>query len=128
MAQRAAFRALLTAVSVPALPASICDVNVLPKTCVSLQTECPGIDPSCPAALQEPAPTKQSVCSTGDIQNAAAGCAGGPDTAGCNAFFNFEATSNLACVKCLQAFSYDFVDGTGICSPFKVTRAQAGAR
>ncbi len=95
-------------------PASICDVNILPKTCVSLQTECPGIYPSCPAALQEPAPTKQSVCSTSDLQNAAAGCAGGPDTAGCNAFFNFEATSNPACVNCLQAFSYDFVDGTGI--------------
>lgn len=95
-------------------PASICDVNVSPRTCVSLQTECPGVYPDCPAALQEPAPVRQKVCSTSDIQNAASGCAGGPDTAGCNAFFNFEATSNAACFRCLQPFSYDFVDGIGI--------------
>ncbi len=95
-------------------PESTCDVNVVPRTCVSLQTQCPGVYPSCPAALQQPAPVRQTVCSPIDIQNAAAGCAGGPDTAGCNAFFNLEATSNPACFACLQQFSYDFADGTGI--------------
>ena len=95
-------------------PASICDVNVVPRTCVSLQTQCPGVYPSCPAALQEPAPVRQEVCSSADVQNAAAGCAGGPDTAGCNAFFNLEVASNPACFACLQQFSYDFADGTGI--------------
>ncbi|MGA7119567.1 MAG: hypothetical protein WBY94_05675 [Polyangiaceae bacterium] len=95
-------------------PASTCDVNVVPRACVSLQTECPGVYPSCPAALLEPAPLRQTVCSLIEVQNAAAGCAGGPDTAGCNAFFNLESASNPACFACLQQFSYDFVDGTGI--------------
>ena len=95
-------------------PPSTCDVNVSPRTCVNLQTECPGTYPSCPAALQEPAPVTQKVCSIDEVQNAATGCAGGPNTAGCNAFFNLEATSNPACVGCLEAFSYDFADGTGI--------------
>ena len=95
-------------------PASTCDVNVSPRTCVSLQTECPGLYPACPASLQQPAPVKQRVCSLADIENAASACAGGPNTAGCNGFFNFETAVNPACVDCLQAFSYDFADQIGI--------------
>lgn len=95
-------------------PASTCDVNVSPKTCVSLQAECPGVYPSCPAPLQQAAPVGHPACSTVELENAAAGCAGGPNTAGCNAFFNYESALNAACVSCLQAFNYDFLEGTGI--------------
>jgi hypothetical protein len=95
-------------------PASTCDVNVSPRTCVSLQSQCPGNYPSCPASLQEPAPLSQKVCSSVEIQNAAAGCAGGPDTVGCNAFFNLEAAANAACSGCLQQFNYKFADGIAI--------------
>jgi hypothetical protein len=95
-------------------PPSTCDVNVSPRTCVSLQTECPGLYPACPPSLQQQAPVRHDACSMGEIANAASACAGGPNTAGCNAFFNLEAAVKPACVSCLQAFSYDFVDQTGI--------------
>ena len=95
-------------------PASTCDVNIAPRTCVSLQRQCPGVYSGCPAALHTAPPVKQAVCAARDLDNAAAGCGGGPNTAGCNAFFNYEAAANPACVTCLQAFDFDFADETGI--------------
>ena len=96
------------------VPASTCDVNVSPRTCISLQTECPGAYPGCAPELQEGAPETQKVCPMADLRNAGSACASGPTAAGCNAFFNFEGKSNVPCVNCLQQFSYEFSDEIGI--------------
>jgi hypothetical protein len=92
-------------------PASTCDVNVSPRVCASQQTECPAPYPSCPTPLQEPAPARQMVCSTGDLQNAAAACSGGAEAAACNSFFG---SVNPACAACLQPFDVDFGSQSGI--------------
>jgi hypothetical protein len=95
-------------------PPSACDANVSPRTCTSQQTTCPALYPSCPAALQEQVPAPQKVCSTSDLQNAAAACAGGPTTTACGTFTAFEFNSNYACSTCLQNFIYDFGSQLGI--------------
>ena len=100
-------------------PPSTCDVVVSPRTCVSQQTQCPGLYPSCPAALQQAAPARQKVCSTLDLQNAAGACAGGAHTTACTSFLQNAVDS--ACGLCLQTFDFDFVEqvGTRTCvAPF----------
>ncbi len=92
-------------------PASTCDVNVFPRVCASEQTQCPAPYPSCPSPLEQAAPTRQNVCSTADLQNAAAACAGGASTNTCNNFFG---SVNTPCSNCLQPFDVDFVAQTGI--------------
>jgi hypothetical protein len=92
---------------------STCDVNVSPRTCTSKQTQCPAPYPSCPTALTETAPARQKVCSTLELESAAAACAGGASTTACGAFFTFEGGSNSSCYNCLQAFAYDFVTQVG---------------
>ena len=92
-------------------PASTCDVNVSPRVCASQQTQCPGPYPSCPTPLEQAAPSRQKVCSTGDLQNAAAACSGGANTTTCNSFFGALST---ACSNCLQPFDVDFVAQGGI--------------
>ncbi len=93
-------------------PASTCDVVVSPRTCTSEQTQCPGVYPSCPAALQEPSRAPQSVCSTLDLQNAAGACAGGAHTMACSSFL--QGTVDASCSACLQAFDFDFVEQVGV--------------
>jgi len=95
-------------------PPSTCDVNVAQRTCTSQQMQCPAPYPSCPAALQERAPPRQKVCSAAELQNAAAACGGGFDSAACGTFTTFEYNSNLACSVCLQNFEYDFATQVGI--------------
>jgi hypothetical protein len=77
------------------------------------QTQCPSPYPGCGAPPTQP-PFPQSVCSTNDLQNAAAACAGGAYSTTCTNFFNVEFQQNSACGSCLQQFDYDFVDNQGI--------------
>jgi hypothetical protein len=94
--------------------ASTCDVGALPRTCQSLQTQCPAPYPSCPAALETPSPAQQDVCPPSDLQNAAAACEGGAHTAACNSFFAFEQANDPPCSACLGAFDFDFSERTGL--------------
>jgi hypothetical protein len=96
------------------VPASTCDVSVAPRTCESLQTQCPAPYPSCPASLETPAPVAQNVCSASDLQNAAAACEGGAHSVACNSFFTFEKSANAACATCLSPFDFDFAEVTGL--------------
>jgi hypothetical protein len=95
-------------------PPSTCDVTVSPRTCTSLQSQCPAPYPSCPAALTEQAPARQKVCSAAELQNAAAACTGGATTTACTDFMNVEENSNLSCYNCLEEFDYDFVTQVGV--------------
>lgn len=54
------------------------------------------------------------VCHSGDLQDAAAGCAAGAETAECQDFFDGEFGSNGNCANCLEQFDIDFVDLSGI--------------
>jgi hypothetical protein len=91
-------------------PASTCDLSVSPRTCASEQTMCPATYGGCPAALQELAiPTRQGLCSTADLENAAVACAGGPSTDLCLRF-----SSGSVCGACLQPFLYDFTTQVGV--------------
>ncbi|HXN33009.1 MAG TPA: hypothetical protein VN894_14160, partial [Polyangiaceae bacterium] len=102
-------------------PPSTCDLTVSPRTCTSQQGQCPAPYPSCPAPLTQRAPTRQKVCSTTELQNAGAACAGGANTSACNAFVSFESNANPACGNCLGEFDFDFVTqvGTRACvAPF----------
>jgi hypothetical protein len=93
-------------------PPSTC--NVYDYTCTSQQTQCPAAYPTCPAALEESAPAPSDACSTDEIDNAAAACAGGATTPACSAFFAFESSSNAACGRCLATFDFDFAAESGI--------------
>ena len=76
--------------------------------------QCPAPYPSCPAGLQQRAPTRQSVCSAIELQNAGAACSKGASTTPCGAFFGFESTANPACAACLQPFDVDFAAQSGV--------------
>jgi hypothetical protein len=99
-------------------PQSVCDLNGSPRGCAKQQTPCPLIVSTpyttCPAALEEPSPTTEDVCSTAELQTAGETCSDGADSEGCLGFFNFEFGSNQACFYCLNQFDYDFSRQTGI--------------
>jgi hypothetical protein len=65
----------------------------------------------------------------GDLQDAAAGCAAGAQTADCENFFQGEFDSNENCGICLEQFDVDFIDLTGIylCSEPFLTSACNGS-
>jgi hypothetical protein len=86
----------------------------MPRACTSQQTQCPAPYPSCLANLQTPTPTRQKVCSPGELQNAASACSAGAHSTGCQAFFGFEASQNPACGTCLSSFDYNFGELTGL--------------
>jgi hypothetical protein len=94
-------------------PPSTCNGNLFPPQCASQQMSCPGPYMGCGAPAIVP-PVPQPTCSTGDLQNAAAACAGGAYTSACQNFFNFEFSQNPACGNCLQPFDVDFADQDGI--------------
>jgi hypothetical protein len=56
------------------------------------------------------------VCSANELQNARAACSGGPDTTGCQAFYQFELQTNSACELCLEPFDASFQDAVGLFS------------
>jgi hypothetical protein len=95
-------------------PPSTCDANVFPRGCTSQQMQCPGPYASCPAGLREPVPVPKKVCSATELQNAAAACSGGANTAACGSFINFESSANPACANCLLPFDVDFVAQSGV--------------
>ncbi len=95
-------------------PPSTCDVSLNPRTCVSQQMQCPAPYAGCSPSLQETALTKQPVCPSADLKNAAAACAQGASTAACGSFFQYEYSNNNACATCLQAFDYDFSQQAGL--------------
>jgi len=94
-------------------PPSTCNGGVSPPQCASQQMTCPSPYPGC-AAPPEQIPSPVTACSTTDLQNAAAACAGGAQTVSCQNFFNFEFSQNPACGSCLQPFDYDFADQQGL--------------
>jgi len=96
-------------------PASTCDVSVTPRSCASQQMFCPSPYGGCDPLLQESVPVKEpSACSSTDLQNAAAACAAGAHSAGCNSFFQYEFMANPTCATCLQPFDFDFAEGSGV--------------
>ncbi len=92
------------------IPASTCDLSVLPRTCTSEETTCPAAYPGCPAALQAQSPARQAACSITDLQNVAQACAGGLESAACSGLFEMAS----GCVDCLQPFAYDWTTPFGI--------------
>jgi hypothetical protein len=48
------------------------------------------------------------VCSGIELANARSACSLGPQSAGCNAFFQFVQQTNAACGNCLSQFRYDY--------------------
>jgi hypothetical protein len=94
-------------------PPSTCNGGLFPPTCASQQMQCPAPYGGCFVPPTQP-PFPQPVCSTNDLQNGAAACAGGPFTSACFNFFNFEFSQNPACGQCLQPFDTDFASQTGI--------------
>ncbi|HEY3817437.1 MAG TPA: hypothetical protein VGL81_09715 [Polyangiaceae bacterium] len=96
------------------VPASTCDVSVTPRLCTDEQVQCPAPYASCPAGLETPSPTQQSVCSQSDLQNAQAACEGGAHSTACVSFFAFEKSQNPSCASCLTPFDYDFSELTGL--------------
>jgi hypothetical protein len=93
---------------------STCDVNVTPRTCVSEQMQCPSQYGGCNPSLMEQGPPFEKVCPAADLQNAAAACASGAQSVGCQAFFSFEEQQRPGCAACLQPFDYDFSASLGI--------------
>ncbi len=75
---------------------------------------CPAPYVGCPAPLEVPAPVKQKVCASGDLQSAGSACATGLLTSACINFLTFESGSNVDCGNCLQRFAFDFADQTGV--------------
>lgn len=96
------------------VPPSTCDLSVAPRVCTSQQTQCPAAYPSCPSGLEQAVFAAPNSCSTGELADAAAACAGGPSTQACDAFFEFELASNAACAQCLQPFDVAFAAQSGI--------------
>jgi len=94
-------------------PPSTCDGALFPPACASQQMQCPAPYGGCGAPPTQP-PLQQPTCSTSDLQNAAAACAGGAYTQACFNFFNFEGQQNPACAQCLQPFDYQFSDQNGV--------------
>lgn len=82
-------------------PPSTCDVGA--GVCASQQTACPAAYTGCPAALTDEAPVRQHVCSMDDLQNVAAACAGGVESAAC---LQFQFAEAPACLGCLQIFAF----------------------
>jgi hypothetical protein len=95
-------------------PPSTCDTSLDPPACASQQMSCPAPYPGCFPGTTTFAPTPEPVCSTNDLANAAAACAGGAATTACQNFFNFEFEQNPSCGGCLETFDVDFVYQTGI--------------
>ena len=94
-------------------PPSTCNGSLFPPQCASQQMSCPSPYQGC-FAQPEQVPTPVTACSSTDLQNAAAACAGGAETASCQNFFNFEFSQNAACGQCLSPFDLDFADQQGI--------------
>jgi hypothetical protein len=88
-----------------------CNTGATPRTCL---TQCPTPYPGCGAGVTESIATPQHVCTANELANAAAACANGATTAGCEAYMSFEQGSNPACFACLSPFDYDFNIGLGI--------------
>lgn len=95
-------------------PASTCDLGVSPRTCQSQPMQCPAAYVGCPPGLETPAPTKQIVCTSSELQNAAAACEGGAHSTACDSFFAFEKANDPGCAACLGAFDFDFTELTGL--------------
>jgi hypothetical protein len=93
---------------------STCDVGLVPRVCKSQQSTCPAPYPSCSSAVTTPAPAIQHVCSASDLQNAAAACAAGANSTGCQQFMQYEQQQNSGCASCLRPFSVPFDVGTGV--------------
>jgi hypothetical protein len=93
---------------------STCDVNVMPRTCANMQMQCPAPYGGCDPSLETAAVPQQPVCSANELQNARSACSGGANTAGCQAYFQFEFQQNVNCGVCLSNFDYDFNQLTGL--------------
>jgi hypothetical protein len=94
-------------------PPSTCDINT--SACSSQPTTtCPAGYAGCPAALEEAAPARQYVCSTSELQNVAAVCAGEISTLTCDVDFTFALQIvGAPCFACLQNFAFETVSFTG---------------
>jgi len=93
-----------------------CDVNATPRGCTGSQTTCPAPYPGCPTGTTTQVPvTQPGACTSQDLTEAQAACAGGADTTGCTSFLQ-TLTSNgaQACALCLQPFVVPFAQVTGI--------------
>jgi hypothetical protein len=64
--------------------------------------------------LTQPNPPNQNSCSATDLANAQEACQAGANSAGCQAFFQFEQKQHPACATCLAPFDYDFTQYLGI--------------
>jgi hypothetical protein len=89
---------------------SSCDGLVTPRVCASQQDTCPAKVGACDPALTTPVTADtQGVCTdVGDLDALEAACAGGPDTATCQAAFTVLQATNSACALCMQPFDRPF--------------------
>lgn len=87
---------------------SQCDTLATPRVCRNQQSTCPATYPGCGAGVTTAAPADVNVCSTVELANARAACAAGANGASCDAFFQFEQTSNPQCFACLSPFKVPF--------------------
>jgi hypothetical protein len=94
-------------------PPSTCNDSVNPPQCASQQMVCPSPYPGC-GAPPEGVAAPMTACTSSDLQNAAAACAGGAATTACQNFFNFLFSQAPACGQCLSSFDYDFVAQQGV--------------
>ncbi|HEX8796861.1 MAG TPA: hypothetical protein VF765_38180, partial [Polyangiaceae bacterium] len=94
-------------------PPSTCNGSIFPPQCASQQMSCPSPYGGCFAQPEQP-PSPVTACSSTDLQNAAAACAGGAQSTSCQNFFNFEFSQNPGCGQCLQPFDFDFADQQGV--------------
>ena len=94
---------------------SFCNGLVTPRRCNNQQTTCPAPYTTCPNGITTPVtPTLQKLCSEGNLNDLATGCATSPDSPSCTAAFQVLAATNAACATCVSPFNKPFGEGTGL--------------
>jgi hypothetical protein len=87
---------------------SICNTAAIPRVCINQQNTCPAPYASCPGGVTTTPPADVNVCSIVELANARQACLAGANSAGCDAFFQFEQTANPQCYACLSPFKFPF--------------------
>lgn len=91
-----------------------CDIDNLPRTCLD-NTDCPATYAACANDVHTTELSRQQVCGGALLTQAASACANGPNTPGCNNFFEQLVASGAgACAGCLAPFRFPFNSFRGI--------------
>lgn len=91
---------------------SFCNGLVVPRRCNDQQSTCPAPYGTCAPGIATPVtPALQNVCTDAALDTLTTACAGGAETAACNAAYAALAT---ACQTCLVPFKHPFEENTGL--------------